>query len=62
MEIKKDERNQEKLLKTFRQAYSRAPYYQEVYPLIEEVIKFPTNKLKRDQIIKISEIINQSIT
>lgn len=45
MEIKKDERNQEKLLKTFRQAYSRAPYYQEVYPLIEEVIKFPTNKL-----------------
>ena len=34
-----------RLLRTFRGAYRRAPYFQEVFPLIEELIETPTNMI-----------------
>lgn len=32
----------EKLLRTVQQAYARAPYYQKILPLLEEILHFPS--------------------
>lgn len=37
--------NREKLLKTFRQAYCKAPYFREVMPFIEDLVRYPQTVL-----------------
>ena len=37
--------NQKTLLKTFRQAYSRAPYFEQVMPLLETLLLYPESRL-----------------
>lgn len=46
-EVNFDQNNKEfkKLLKTIEQAYKRAPYFDEVFSLVESVLDNPTNKI-----------------
>lgn len=37
--------NQKILLRTFRQAYSRAPYFEQVMPLLETLLLYPESRL-----------------
>ena len=36
---------QDKLLKKLSHAYHKAPYYKQVWPLVESIINYPTNKI-----------------
>lgn len=38
-------RNNEKILKTIEQAYKKAPYFNDVFPLLFDIIKFKNNNL-----------------
>ncbi|WP_025763969.1 WbqC family protein [Dyadobacter tibetensis] len=41
IEISKDQSWKKKLLKTLQQSYQKAPYFDSVYPVIEEIIQAP---------------------
>jgi len=52
--------NKEKLLQIIEQAYRKAPYYDKVFPLISDIIKFDNANLAvfiSNSIIKISEFL-----
>lgn len=55
IEILNDERNLSKILKTIEASYKKAPYFNDVYPIIEKVIK--GNYKKLDEMV-ISSIVN----
>jgi hypothetical protein len=42
VEVLQDGKWQKKLLKTIQQSYQKAPCYQEVFPLLEHIITYPT--------------------
>lgn len=53
-------RNKEKMLVTIQHAYKKAPYYNIVFPLIAEIIKYNNDNLAtflKNSIIKISEYL-----
>jgi len=52
--------NGDKLLKTIMQAYKKAPYYSQAYPLIEQIINYSGNNLAKflaNSIILVSEYL-----
>jgi hypothetical protein len=54
-------KNKEKLLKTFQQAYRKAPFYNEVFPLLTNIIKYKNNNLAlfiSNSILMISKYLN----
>lgn len=49
-----------KLVKTIEQAYKKAPYFEQVYPLIERILETPTDKiaiLAEQSVIEISKYL-----
>ena len=51
----------EKLLKTIENCYRKSPYYNEVYPIIEDIIKFDEKNLSKyieNSIMKICEYLD----
>ena len=53
-----DIRWKEKFLKTIKLQYCKAPYFQQIYPLIQQIVEFPDNRLV-DFIIHQFEVIFQ---
>ena len=49
--------NRDKLLKTFKQAYVSAPFFNEIYPIIEKIFTKNDNNLSRFLINSIFEIV-----
>lgn len=47
IELLNNEKEREKLLKTISQSYKKAPFYDEVYPLIEEILNFKEINLEK---------------
>lgn len=58
IEITEDEIHIEKLLKTIRLAYKKAPYYDFVYPIIEEILVHKEKKLSKFIIFSLKKICN----
>lgn len=53
--------NRKKLLKTVHMAYRRAPFYNDVFPLIEQCMNFETNKINElamFSILKVMEFLS----
>jgi hypothetical protein len=50
--------NADKLLKTLYQAYSKAPFFGKIYPLIEKILKFETNSLSKLVTYSLVEVCN----
>jgi len=51
--------NRDKLLNRFREAYRRAPYFEETFPLVEEIVRYEDANLFRylyNSIVKICQI------
>ena len=47
IELLNNEKEREKLLKTISQSYKKAPFYDEVYPLIEEILNYKEINLEK---------------
>src|SRR5690606_3619623 len=50
-----------KIMKTIKQAYIKAPYFQQVYPLIERIFSFSTNRissLAQQSIVEVSNYLD----
>lgn len=60
IEITRDSIKLEKLLKTIRVAYMKAPHYKEIMPIIEKLVRTNTNiaKLNFNSIIEINKYLN----
>ena len=60
IEITRDSIKLEKLLKTIKVAYMKAPHYKEIMPIIEKLVKTNTNiaKLNFNSIIEINKYLN----
>lgn len=53
--------NANKLLKTIRQNYSKAPFFQDVFPMLEEILNNEQKELSKflgSSLVKISEYLN----
>lgn len=65
IELLNNEKEREKLLKTISQSYKKAPFYDEVYPLIEEILNFKEinlGKFLENSIKKIIEYLEINTT
>ena len=65
IELLNNEKEREKLLKTISQSYKKAPFYDEVYPLIEEILNFKEinlGKFLENSIKKIIEYLEINAT
>ena len=60
IEITRDSIKLEKLLKTIKVAYMKAPHYKEIMPIIEKLVRTNTNiaKLNFNSIIEINKYLN----
>lgn len=65
IELLNNEKEREKLLKTISQSYKKAPFYDKVYPLIEEILNFKEinlGKFLENSIKKIIEYLEINTT
>lgn len=57
IELDDDQGWREKLLRTIRQAYVRAPCYAQAYPLMENLINYPANRLDEFLLNSLREVV-----
>lgn len=58
MELDESQDWRERLLRTFRHAYGKAPCYAQVWPLLERVVGYPAKRLDEYLLYSIREIAN----